>query len=48
MLNDFELGWLVGIIDGEGCLGIRILNHKTKHYGIRPRFQPQLVISNTG
>ncbi len=45
-MDEFELGWLTGIIDGEGCLTIRILHRKTKHYGIRPRFQPQLSIYN--
>lgn len=47
MNTDIELGWLIGIIDGEGCLCIRIRHGKTKHYGIRPRFQPQLTIANT-
>jgi hypothetical protein len=42
-----EVSWLCGIIDGEGCLTIRILLRKTKNYGIRPRFQPQLTIVNT-
>ena len=46
-MNDLEFGWLCGIIDGEGCFTIRIHFGKTKHLGIRPRFQPQLIICNT-
>ena len=46
-MNKINFGWLVGIIDGEGCLTIRIHKKKTKHYGIRPRFQTQLTVSNT-
>jgi len=45
--KDIELGWLVGMIDGEGCLHIRIHHRKTKHYGVRPRFSVALNITNT-
>ncbi len=41
------IGWLAGIIDGEGNFTIRILFHNTKTLGKRARFQPQLVIVNT-
>ncbi len=46
-MNDLSLGWLIGIIDGEGCLTVRIQKHKTLSFGIRSRFTVQLGISNT-
>lgn len=46
-MTPLDLGWITGIIDGEGCLTIRILLHQTKKFGIRPRFQPQLTVANT-
>lgn len=42
-----HIGWLAGIIDGEGNFTIRILFRETKTLGRRARFQPQLVIANT-
>ena len=42
-----KVGWLAGIIDGEGNFTIRIMFHKTKLFGNRARFQPQLVVCNT-
>ena len=42
-----HIGWLAGIIDGDGNYTIRILKHKTKTMGLRVRFQPQVTIVNT-
>lgn len=46
-MDDFELGWLTGLIDGEGCFTLRIFVRKTKTAGMRPRFSPQMTITNT-
>ena len=46
-MDDRYIGWLAGIIDGEGCFTLRILYHQTKTLGKRARYQPQLVICNT-
>jgi hypothetical protein len=46
-MNDLELGWLIGIIDGEGCLTIRHHTYDTKKFGKRTSFYPQLVVANT-
>ena len=46
-MENSEVGWLAGIIDGEGCLCLRILLRKTRAHGVRPRFQPQLTVVNT-
>ncbi|RLF66126.1 MAG: hypothetical protein DRN30_02720 [Thermoplasmata archaeon] len=45
--SPFEIGWLAGIIDGEGCFTIRLLKRKTKYYGVRIRVEPRLSIVNT-
>lgn len=47
MVSEFDLGWLTGIIDGEGNYTVRLLKSQTKNLGFRVRFQPQLVICNT-
>ena len=46
-MDDFELGWLTGLIDGEGSFTLRIHVRKTKTAGERPRFSPQMTITNT-
>jgi hypothetical protein len=46
-MNQLELGWLIGIIDGEGCLTIRCRRNKTKTLGERLGFYCQLVVANT-
>lgn len=45
--SETDLAWLVGIIEGEGCFSIRINKHKTKEFGVRVRFSPQLGVCNT-
>ncbi len=47
MSKNIEVGWLAGIIDGEGCLTIRMITSETKSLGKRAKFQPQLSICNT-
>lgn len=42
-----DIGWISGIVDGEGNFTVRIQTWNTKLCGLRPRFQPQLVITNT-
>lgn len=41
-MNEFDLGWLIGILDGEGYFGIK--SHAEK--GV-PRYTPILTLSNT-
>lgn len=42
-----NIGWISGIIDGEGNFTVRLHTHNTLTCGLRPRFQPQLIISNS-
>jgi hypothetical protein len=46
-MKDLELGWLAGIVDGEGCITIRCRRNKTKTLGHRMGFYCQLVVANT-
>jgi len=46
-MNVAYIGWLAGIIDGEGNFTIRILFRQTKTLGRRARFHAQLTIVNT-
>ena len=41
-LSDFDLGWMVGIIDGEGCIGLWSRGGERKH-----TFKPGLRMANT-
>jgi hypothetical protein len=47
MVKKEDLGWLAGIIDGEGTTTIRMKIRKTKNYGLRPRFWTEVSIVNT-
>lgn len=41
-MSQFELGWLSGIIDGEGCFGLHHLRTKGYEY-----LRPSLSLANT-
>ena len=41
-LSEFDLGWMIGIIDGEGCIGLWSRGGERKH-----TFKPGLRMSNT-
>ena len=42
-----EIGWLAGIIDGEGYLGLQFYKDKRKKHGYHMGISPSLHISNT-
>src|SRR5712692_9343337 len=42
-LTDHEIGWLAGIMDGEGCIGV----YRNKRNGIPANHQLRLSVSNT-
>ena len=46
-MNDIELGWLAGIIDGEGNLSIKHHKNHTKKFGERLGFYAELTVVNT-
>lgn len=41
-MTDFEVGWVAGILDGEGCLSICCDLRKRGNYYI-----PQVIVNNT-
>lgn len=43
-VSSFDLGWLIGAIDGEGCVGITIRSRRTER--VKPTFKPHVQISN--
>lgn len=43
-LTDKELGYIAGMIDGDGCIGV--VKHKTKEYN-GTRYIPRCFITNT-
>jgi len=47
MTGDLDIGWLAGIIDGEGNFTIRVRENKEVSRGLGVRIQPQLTIVNT-
>jgi len=42
-----ELQWLAGLIDESGLFQLRVMHHRTKTLGIRPRFGPLVTFSLT-
>lgn len=44
-VSDLEVGWLAGIIEGEGTIGLQI--HKRKGRNQQMRVTPRVIISNT-
>lgn len=46
-LSDFDIGYLAGVIDGDGSLSFGFLVRRTKTMGERPRVNVECTISNT-
>lgn len=44
MLDDLEKGYIAGILDGEGCITIKVCNQTPKRM---KRFTPELSIAST-